>query len=124
MSTLIDRSLPESLSEAQRNIIKAMHRCIFDVSGDIEQFHFNRAVARCREFSNHLLGFVPENDDDYIVAYRALVALLQLLNPFIPHVTEECWALLGHSQTVADSDWPQHDPSWLEEDRVTVVVQV
>jgi leucyl-tRNA synthetase len=50
--------------------------------------------------------------------------LLQLLHPFAPHITEELWEMLGKERFILTSKWPVADPSLMQEDVVTIVVQV
>ena len=60
----------------------------------------------------------------------SVVTLLQLLNPFAPHITEELYSELRKSFSdlpdtdLANQDWPEHDESFLIEDEVEIVVQV
>ena len=42
----------------------------------------------------------------------------------VPHLAEECWALLGHKTLVAEEPWPEADQALLTEDTVTIAVQV
>jgi len=55
---------------------------------------------------------------------EALEILLQLSNPMMPHVTEELWHALGHSEMLAATSWPEPDPALMVEDTVTLPVQV
>ena len=50
--------------------------------------------------------------------------LVIILNPFVPHLSEEFWSLLGHSETITYQPWPQFDDNLLQLDDVTITVQV
>ena len=50
--------------------------------------------------------------------------MLQLLHPFAPHITEELWEALGYREFILTSKWPITDPSLMQEEVVTIVVQV
>jgi leucyl-tRNA synthetase len=54
----------------------------------------------------------------------ALRTLLQLLNPFAPHLTEELWQIIGTGGCVADQIWPTFDPDALIEDELELIVQI
>jgi leucyl-tRNA synthetase len=55
---------------------------------------------------------------------EAVETTLLLLGPFCPHVTEELWQRLGHTQSLFRERWPEADPAALQKTAVTVVVQV
>ena len=50
--------------------------------------------------------------------------LVIILNPFVPHLSEEFWSLLGHSETITYQPWPQFDDNLIQLDDVTITVQV
>lgn len=107
---------------------KLTHKTIDGVTRDIEQFHFNKAVARLRELTNALEKMVADEQKksgDWRLATReSLQTALQLFAPMLPHVTQECWAMLGHEGFVCEQAWPVADASLLTDDTVTVAVQV
>ena len=101
--------------ESTPDVIRKMHQTIDAVTGRMERFEFNTAISALMEFSN-VLGEAPSRE-----GYEAL---LKLLHPFAPHVTEELWAMLGHDDMLLTSQWPVADPALMQEDRVTIAVQV
>ena len=54
----------------------------------------------------------------------ALEGLLQILAPFAPHITEELWSDLGHTDTIHIDHWPKWDDSFIQSDKMTIIVQV
>lgn len=102
---------------------KATHKAIAGVSSDIENFHFNKAVARVRELTNTLSEHSPLTTH-HASLKEGLETILQLLNPFLPHFTEECWEVLGHKEWLVNTPWPKADPALLVDDTVTVAIQV
>ncbi len=99
---------------------KQTHKTIDAVTRDIEQFHFNKAVARIRELTNAM-----EKADTASPAFaEAAVAAIHLIAPMLPHLAEELWAELGHQDLIATRAWPKADPALLEDETVTVAVQV
>ena len=103
---------------------QAVHRTVAGVTGDIEAFHFNRAVARIHELANVVGGFAPADAADRWAQREALESLMLLVNPMMPHLGEELWAMLGGEGLAADAPWPVADPALVEQRTVTVAVQV
>ena len=102
-------------AEASPNVIRKMHQTIDAVTGRMERFEFNTAISALMEFSN-VLAEAPSRE-----AYEAL---LKLLHPFAPHITEELWEMLGNEGMVLTSQWPVADRALMEEDTVTIAIQV
>jgi leucyl-tRNA synthetase len=53
-----------------------------------------------------------------------LEAVLKLLAPFAPHITEEIWARTGHTGSIHASSWPDWDPNWVKSEGMAIAVQV
>ena len=115
--------LPMGAEGEAARIRKATHKTIAFVTDDIEQFRFNKAIARIRELTNLLEGVKPGADVSGTMA-EAISAVLMLLNPFMPHLSEELWAQLGQKDTLAERSWPVAIPAFLVDDSVTVAVQI
>jgi leucyl-tRNA synthetase len=115
---------PEPLSPTATELMRAIHRTIQAVTDELERFHFNKAVALIRELSNRLEAFDAGDPAAPALMRKGLDALVQLLGPMVPHLAEELWQRLGHEALLADTAWPEADPAWLVEDRVTIAVQV
>jgi leucyl-tRNA synthetase len=102
-------------------LIGLLHRTIAGVTGDLDKFHFNKAVARIRELTNAL----EKPSGLGSLAYRqALVTAVLLVQPMMPHLAEEMWEVLGHGGFAANQPWPVADPVHLVQDTVTMAVQV
>ena len=101
--------------EPKPDVIRKTHQTIDAVTTRIERFEFNTAISALMELSN-VLGEAPSREP-----YETL---LKLLHPFAPHVTEELWAMLGNEQMLLTSQWPVADRALMQEDTVTIAVQV
>ena len=122
---------PKSFAPAALAVRKAAHRALARVTDDIEKLHFNVCVAAIYEFANALGAAIGDIDSeewgtaDFRWATREAVNILvQLFNPMMPHLAEECWAVLGHKTLVAEAPWPQVERDLLIEDTLTLPVQV
>jgi leucyl-tRNA synthetase len=118
---------------ADKALRQATHAAIDGVTADIEHFRFNKAIARIYEFLN-VLKTAPHTHGTRAAGTRSLApswaraealgALSQLVAPFIPHLAEECWELLGGDGMVCNAPWPKADPALLAKDEIVLGVQV
>jgi leucyl-tRNA synthetase len=117
-------------AEAALSLRKAAHGALAKVSEDVEKLRFNRCVAHIYELANALQASFAARDSGgaspaYAAAAReAIEIMVQLFAPMMPHLAEECWAALGHTELVAQAPWPQVERALLVEDTVTMPVQV
>ncbi len=118
------KEIPGSFSPTAILIRKLTHKTIYYVTQDIEKFHFNRYIARLREFSNALEEFTPETASDWWVLNEAIHTLIILFSPVLPHLCEALWDELGHAPFVFNQPWPKADPDLVKEDNITLAVQV
>ena len=97
--------------------LRLLHQTIKKVGNDIEGFAFNTAISQMMIFVNHL--------GKQAVRPKWMVEkFVQVLSPFAPHIAEELWGKLGHSNTLAYEPWPQYDAKLVEEKEVELAVQV
>ena len=117
-------AIPSGLSDALNAIRRQTHKTIAAVTDDIDKFRFNRAVARIRELTNALETVVGDDAAAGAVLREGLEAATLMLGPMMPHLAEEMWQELGHSNLVADTPWPQAEPELARDEQVTIAVQV
>lgn len=110
-----------SLTKAERDLRRAVHTAIKEVSEDLEEYQFNTAIAGLMKLSNALAEAEIPDSPVYAEGIRTLVLLLA---PFAPHMAEELWQALGGTDSVHRQAWPTYDPAALVADTVTIVVQV
>lgn len=112
------------LNQDSRALRQKSHQTLHLCAKDIESFHMNKAVARLREFFNAFEIAVTNPDIDRGALREAAEFLLIGFNPMIPHVTEECWNMLGHKTMLVDTLFPTLDETLLKNDTVTMAVQI
>jgi leucyl-tRNA synthetase len=124
-------SRPADFSAPAMAVRKAAHGALTKVTEDVEKLRFNRCIAHIYELANALndaIGNVASAQaltPDLTFALReAADILVQLFNPMMPHLAEECWAALGHTTLVAQQSWPVLESGLLVEDSITLPVQV
>ena len=115
----------ESDKSAQVNVKKLdslTHATIKKVTDDIYRLSFNTAIAALMEYVNDLYKLKTEG---FSPAWRsALETLVQLVQPFAPHMAAELWRQLGHDSQLDFVDWPDFDDAKIMQDTMTIVVQV
>ena len=119
-----DTAQPAALPDKADALWRAIHKTVAAVSGDLDRFHFNRAVARIRELTNLLEDFTGASHEDAWVRRAAFETVVQMIGPLMPHIAEELWQNLGHTTLLVDAAWPSYDEALLAEDTVTMAVQV
>jgi leucyl-tRNA synthetase len=131
-----------ALDEAERSMRRKTHVTIRRVTQDIDpRVHLNTAVAALMELVNELYAFcelrgvrplgvddepfaVVERTETAAVLRETIEALVLMLSPFTPHMCEELWAGLGHSNGIVAAGWPAWDEEAAREESIEIPVQV
>ncbi len=112
----------KDLSKDEKDLRRAIHTAIKEISEDLEgDYQFNTAVSELMKLSNALKDAKCNNSPVYREGIKTLVLLLA---PFAPHLAEELWSHLGHTESVQQQSFPQVDPDALVVDEITVVIQI
>ncbi|MDD2672263.1 MAG: class I tRNA ligase family protein [Syntrophales bacterium] len=111
-----------------KDLRKKTHQTIKKVTSDIEdRFHFNTAISAVMELVNALYQLKRPPKEDSLslsVVREAVEAVIILLSPVVPHVTDELWGMLGEKKLLLDVPWPAFDPAVASEEEITIVIQV
>jgi len=120
--TVVDEDtgeLAEPIQQAQADeaTLRLLNQTIKKVGYDIETFGFNTAISAMMIFINHLSkqAFRPR-----LVVEKFVL----ILAPFAPHVAEELWEKLGHTDSLAYEHWPEYDKELIKEKEIELAVQV
>ncbi len=120
LSERIAAMAPDAPGEGDEDLLRALHRTIFDVTQGIESFGFNAAIAKLYAFTNTL----AKSTAGQAVQKQAITALAQLMSPMTPHLAEEIWARHGGDGLITTAPWPKADEALLVEDTVTLPIQI
>ena len=114
----------DSFGKAEKDLRRLLHNTIKRVTEDISvRFNFNTAVSAIMELVNGMYQY-KENNNNKAVMTEVEEGLLLLLAPFVPHITEELWHEIGHTDSIHKQTWPEVDEKALSVDEVTIVVQI
>ncbi len=104
-------------AQADETTLRLLNQTIKKVGDDIESFSFNTAISAMMIFVNHL-------SKQAVRAESVVGKFVLILAPFAPHIAEELWAKLGHSDTIAYESWPEYDKELIKEKEIELAVQV
>ena len=110
------------LSEDEKFIYKKTNQTLKRVNDELEHFHFNTAIAALMELLNNFknLDKCSRELQAYVLERYAI-----MVAPLAPHLGEECWQLLGNTNSLFESPlWFEADPAGLVEDTVNIAVQI
>ncbi len=110
--------------KAQKDLRRAVHHAVKEVTEDIPNFQFNTAIAELMTLTNAMSKAKSAVTVESSVWLEGVQKLLLLLAPIAPHVTDELWERSGFAGSVHQQTWPEHDPAALEQDTLTLAVQV
>jgi leucyl-tRNA synthetase, eubacterial and mitochondrial family len=114
-----------SLDAVSKEMRRQTHLAIQRVTIDIgTRFNFNTAISTIMELVNTLYIYKEQPTADAAVGKEAIEAILLLLAPFAPHITEELWLEIGHTGSIHQQPWPEADQAALVQNEMTVVLQV
>ncbi|WP_328538790.1 leucine--tRNA ligase [Streptomyces sp. NBC_00344] len=105
-------------TEPDEDTLRALHKAIDGVGQDMAGLRFNTAIAKITELNNFLTkagGPVPRTVAEQLV---------RLVAPLAPHIAEELWRRLGHTESVVHQAFPVADPAYVVDETVTCVVQI
>ncbi|WP_412505866.1 leucine--tRNA ligase [Roseovarius sp. SYSU LYC5161] len=101
-------------------LLREMHKTIHEVTGGVESFGFNAAIAKLYAFTNTL----AKSRAGTGAKRQAARALVQLMSPMTPHLSEELWSMLDGAGLVAQASWPVADAAMLVDETITLPVQI
>lgn len=113
--------------EASRKLRAKTHQTIVKVKRDFDHgFHFNTAIAAIMELVNeaYLFNLSLGVDESLAILRETFEAILRLLNPFAPHMTEELWEFMGNHDRLVGKPFPEADPEALTKEIINYAVQV
>ena len=107
--------------KASKELINARHKMIHMITTRLEGFSLNTVISGFMECNNNLIAIAKKEGG---MDKETLEAAVLLLAPFAPHMGEELWEELGHTDSVFHHEWPAHDEEAMKDDEVEIPVQV
>jgi len=116
----------EALTETEKGLLRKAHQTVRRVTQDFEtRWHFNSAIAQIMELTNAIYAAEPLEESVRPEVRKEVLELVTLmLAPMTPHLAEELWEMLGHSDGLWNTNWPAFNPELAKDEEVEIVVQV
>ena len=103
--------------DANKETLQLLNHMINRVTDNLNQLHFNTCVSEFMVFTNHLQTLSHINND-------CLKSFVIIINPFVPHLAEEIWQLLGETTELTYVNWPEIDKNYLNKDELAIPIQI
>ena len=103
--------------EPNKNLEKIYNFTVKKVTNDYETMNFNTAISQMMIFINSV------NKED-IFPKEYAEGFIKLLNPVAPHITEELWSYLDHTDTITYEKWPEYDETKIVDNEKEIPIQV
>jgi leucyl-tRNA synthetase len=117
-----------SLTAPAKALRRKMHQTIKRVSNDLEhRLHFNVSIAAMMELNNKMSDMDAkelENPGGRMVFKESCEALIRMLSVFAPHIAEEMWELVGHSERLTVAAWPEYSEALAAEEEIEIPIQI
>ena len=110
----------------EKMLLRKVHQTLRRVTSDFEtRWHFNSAIALIMELTNDIYAQEPlEQGVRPEVRKEVLELLTLMLAPMTPHLAEELWEMMGHTEGLWKARWPSFNQKLAREDEVEIPVQV
>ena len=115
---LVNVATAKLVTEMDMETTKILHKTMKKVTEDVEAMSFNTAISAMMVLANHLQSLTDK------VPLEAVEKLVLMISPFAPHLGEECWSILGHTESIAYHPWVQYDEDLCVDETITMGVQV
>lgn len=125
VNTIADKDAGNSGTDKDNQVLqKLAHKTLANVDRMIPALRYNAAVAQIYTLVNALDSAGRTETTSTEVLREAMQFTLQMVAPMMPHLAEECWLVLGNSQMISTTPWPKFDEILLQEDNVTLPIQI
>ncbi|TSB48127.1 leucine--tRNA ligase [Alkalicoccobacillus porphyridii] len=104
-------------SEGTESLTRVYHQTIKKVTEDFKELRFNVGISQ-------MMVYINEAYKQETLPKDQMEGFVKILSPIAPHIAEELWSKLGHTETVTYAAWPEFDEAKLVENEVEVVVQI
>ncbi|WDM85649.1 leucine--tRNA ligase [Ehrlichia sp. JZT12] len=113
----------ENILDTDLDHRRCVHKILNDITSDLEFCRLNCAVAKFRELSNVIAEMIRTSVNCYVIS-EAIYILVRVIEPFIPHIAEKLWEVIGGNGMLWNQVWPQAKAELLIEKNIAIAIQV
>ncbi|MBU9738523.1 leucine--tRNA ligase [Diplocloster agilis] len=106
---------------ATKEMVKLRHKMVYDITNRLDNFSLNTVISGFMEYNNKFIELAKKEGG---IDKESLETMVLLLAPFAPHITEELWEALGHTDSVFHNTWPAYEEEAMKDDEKEVAVQI
>jgi leucyl-tRNA synthetase len=117
---IISKQRPTHITEDNEELHIKINQTIRKVTSDLQSFKYNTAIAALWELMNAL--YLTRNHD--AVFGFGVYAMVHLLSPFAPHLSDELWSIIGGDVCLMKQPWLKHDDKYMKSKAITIVIQI
>ncbi|MCU6737030.1 leucine--tRNA ligase [Diplocloster agilis] len=107
--------------KATKEMVKLRHKMVYDITNRLDNFSLNTVISGFMEYNNKFIELAKKEGG---IDKESLDTMVLLLAPFAPHITEELWEALGHTDSVFHNTWPAYEEEAMKDDEKEVAVQI
>ena len=111
----------DKIVEPSDEMVKLRHKMVYEITSRLEALTLNTVVSGFMEFTNKIIAEAKNMGG---VDRDTLETMIILLSPFTPHICEELWQILGHSESVFKNSWCSYDEEKMKDSRVEIALQI
>ena len=115
---------PDQFDQISINFRKKVHKNLKAITDSIDNFQMNVAVAKIHELTSELNIFREKSESQKWCKKEALIILLRVTEPMMPHLAEECWEKIGNHASIIETPWPQVEEQLLVDDEIVIIIQI
>jgi len=117
--TITDKR-PVRISKDNEELYIKINQTVVKVTGDLESFKYNTAIAALWELMNALYGTCLHDE----VRGYGIYVMIHMLSPFVPHLADELWSFVGGKGSLVEQAWLEHDKRYTQSKSRTIVIQI
>ncbi len=100
-----------------KETLQALNMMIKKISDNLDQMQFNTCVSEFMIFTNHIQKLESINID-------TIRSFIIIMNPFMPHLAQELWELIGETNELTYQAWPDYDKDLVISDEIVIPIQI